>query len=113
MNKNDERRAQDIARQNDDLRQTLQFGEVVITQGVMLLAPPLFVKVLAAVIGFYDFTPDNDPYEEHDGAVLTVDGVKIIWKIDYYDKAKEFASPDPVNPHVTIRVLTIMLAEEY
>ena len=34
---------------------------------------------------FTAFSRDNDPYGEHDCAILTVDGVKIMFKIDYFD----------------------------
>ena len=39
--------------------------------------------------------------------------VKIFWKIDYYDNDMKYHSPDKTNPDKTIRVLTIMKAEEY
>jgi hypothetical protein len=45
--------------------------------------------------------------------VLTIDGRRIIFKIDYYDRDLQFHSPDASDPAVTERVLTIMLAEEY
>jgi hypothetical protein len=55
----------------------------------------------------------NDPYGEHDFGALTVEDRKIFFKIDYYDRALAGGSPDPADPRVTTRVLTIMLAEEY
>jgi hypothetical protein len=37
----------------------------------------------------------------------------IFFKIDYFDKTLAYHSPDPSDPSVTERVITIMLAEEY
>ena len=72
-----------------------------------------FKRAVAAVRAFDDFTPENDPHDEHDMAFLDVDGVRIFFKVDYYDAALEMHSPDPSDPGVTRRVLTIALAEEY
>jgi len=83
------------------------------TAGVAGMTPELRATALAAVSTFQDFTADNDPYGEHDCAVLTVGPARIIWKIDYYDQALSAHSLDPSDPAVTCRVLTIMLAEEY
>ena len=54
-------------------------------------------RILAAVASFSDFTTDNDPHGEHDCAVVELDGITVIWKIDYYDLTLTFLSPDPAN----------------
>jgi Protein of unknown function (DUF3768) len=59
---------------NDQLRCKSVGGRVVITRGIEALGSHAAAKVLAAVAGFDDFTEDNDPWGEHDCAVLTVDG---------------------------------------
>ena len=55
----------------------------------------------------------NDPHGEHDFGAFEFDGTPVIFKIDYYDKDLNFHSPDPGDPAVTERVITLMLAEEY
>lgn len=66
-----------------------------------------------AVETFDDFTEENDLYGEHDFGAFTSNGHKIFWKIDYYYQSMQWASPDPTDPSLTNRVLTIMLASEY
>jgi integrase len=48
-----------------------------------------------------------------DGDAFDVDGHTIIFKIDYLDQTMSMRSPDPADPSVTQRVISIMLAEEY
>jgi hypothetical protein len=45
--------------------------------------------------------------------VVEIGDHEIMFKIDYYDVTLNYLSPDPSNPEVTVRVMTIMLAEEY
>ncbi|MFP9138556.1 DUF3768 domain-containing protein [Devosia sp. XGJD_8] len=98
---------------NDTLRTTGIGGAVVMTAGVAALRADEREQVLAAVRQFVDFTPDNDPYGEHDCAVVQVGEHRIMWKIDYYDQTMATLSTDPADPVATRRVLTIMLAGEY
>lgn len=65
------------------------------------------------VAKFEAFDHGNDPYGEHDFGAIQHGGVRHFWKIDYYDRDFIYASPDPADPTVTARVLTIMRAEDY
>ena len=71
------------------------------------------IEIMQRVQGFSDFTPDNDPWGEHDFGSFDYNGKKIFWKIDYYDRDLKFHSTDAADESVTTRVLTVMLAEEY
>ena len=95
---------------NDQLRCKAAGGRVLITRGIEALGADGVLQVLTAVSRFDDFTEDNDPWGEHDCAILTVDGRRIIFKIDLYEEPDVKDSNG--EPAVT-RVLTIMLAEEY
>lgn len=98
---------------NDQLRTTGTGGAIVISRGVAALGPAAVAAIQAAVRAFDTFGAGNDPYGEHDFGSFLRDGEWIVWKIDYYDSTGRRGSPDPANPAVTTRVLTIMLAAEY
>ena len=83
----------------------------MITQGVQALDD--VPSVLDQVRRFDTFTLDNDPYGEHDFGSFRYAGETVFWKLDYYDVDSAMHSPDPSDPTVTTRVLTIMLADEY
>ena len=98
---------------NDDFRRTFVGGLVMITAGVEAMPAEQRKSLLAKVRAFDDFTEDNDPHGEHDFGAIDEGGVRYFWKVDCYDRATEFGSPDPADPAVTTRVLTIMRADEY
>ncbi|PZR36636.1 DUF3768 domain-containing protein [Caulobacter segnis] len=85
----------------------------VLTPGVQAFSEPQLAQVVAAVKAFADFSEDNNPHGERDFGAFEVGGARLFWKIDYYDLDLCMASPDPADPAVTKRVLTLMLAEEY
>ena len=102
-----------IAALNDHARQTFRECRVVITQAVAQLSKDDVDHILKEVRNYNDFTPDNDPFSEHDFGSIQFGENTIFWKIDYYDLELHMHSPDPSDPAVTARILTIMLAEEY
>jgi hypothetical protein len=98
---------------NDLLRRYRIGGQVVITSGIQALSVSLIAQVNEAVAHFDKFDRDNDPHEEHDFGAVRVAGHVVLFKIDCYDLALTMQSPDPADPAVTRRVMTLMLAEEY
>ena len=98
---------------NDVLRRKAIGGRVVITSGIHALGTAAVCQMLAAVAAFDNFTEDNDPWGEHDCAILTVKGQRVLFKIDYYDLELQCHSPDAADPAATQRVMTVMLADEY
>ena len=90
-------------------------GRTLLTAGVNGKGPAFVLRALNEVAGFNGFSADNDPYGEHDFGSFELDGTKLFWKIDLYQKGSDFTAgaEEPDNPEVTDRVLTIMLAEDY
>lgn len=102
-----------IRQLNDEARRYLTDGKVVFTRGITALPEADQAAILERVRTFEDFTPENDPYGEHDFGAFEHNGQRVFWKIDYYDLEERFGSPDPADLSLTRRVLTIMLAGEY
>jgi uncharacterized protein DUF3768 len=98
---------------NDQLRRDLTTGLAVFTPGIAALGRVAVERIVRTVAVFDDFCHANDPYCEHDFGSFEVDGRQIFFKIDYFDATLTYHSPDPSDPAVTTRVITIMLAEEY
>jgi hypothetical protein len=98
---------------NDAFRTSLTGGSVMVTRAVAALGTEIQHEILVALRRYDDFDADNDPYGEHDFGMIAAQGHEILFKIDYYDQDLVRHSPDPSDPAVTHRVLTIMLAEDY
>src|SRR5437870_2215949 len=98
---------------NDQLRRNFADGVAVITPGVAALGQEAVERIVKTIAVYDDFCHANDPHEEHDFGAFEADGHRIFFKIDYFDKDLTYHSPDPADPSVTERVITIMLADEY
>ena len=94
------------AKRNDALRRRIPFiirpDILVLTRGVANLCPDEVARILQCVKDFAVFTPDNDPWREHDFGNFDHDGKTIFWKIDDYDGQEGYRL-----------VLTVMFSDEY
>lgn len=113
-----------IAALNDHLRTHLTdpgHNRVMMTAGVQALIGDVSLfrnfqaraQLLRAIRDHDDFGPDVNPHGERDFGRIEFREEALYWKIDYYDRALTFGSPDPADADVTTRVLTILLTSEY
>lgn len=102
-----------IAALNDAFRANPVLGTFVLTAGIRNNSSENIANIISKVRNFNDFNEGNNPYGEQDFGAFDFKGQKIFWKIDYYDRNFEFASPDAADPTVTNRVLIVMYADEY
>lgn len=104
-----------IAELNDQLRTTLdpQYGLVMLTSSITDRGLFYVAVVMNAVRTFNQFNEDNNPHLERDCSTFKVLDDTFMFKIDYYSLDMKYHSPDPSNPDVTKRVMTIMRASEY
>jgi hypothetical protein len=102
-----------IRRLNDAFRQTFIGGRVMLTAGVNALPEADKAALLDKVRTFQRFNGDNDPWGEHDFVDVEHAGEKYFAKLDYYSADMQGGSEDPSDPSNTVRVLTVMRADEY
>lgn len=110
-----------VAQLNDQLRR-LAFSDpaavpgpfrILLTAGCQALSPAALSELVRKVETFNAFSDDNDPWGERDFGAVEVGGTRYFWKIDYYDRSLTAGSPDAADPAITVRVLTLMRADEY
>lgn len=110
----DKETTEQIARLNDLCRKAPGLmGRWVYTAGIQALSNAEQCAIFKKVALYDAFTEDNNPHGERDFGGFTHEGKKIFWKIDYYAADMEHGSEDPADTSKTVRILTIMLAEEY
>jgi hypothetical protein len=82
----------------------------VMSPGISDLGEEATARIIKTIAVFDDFCHANDPHEQHDFGSFEAEGHTIFFKIDYFDRSLNYHSPDPT---VTVRVITVMLADEY
>lgn len=106
-----------IRRLNDELRKNLprtdSSNRFVVTAKVARLTSGQFANLLSALRTFSDFRSSNDFHGEHDFGAIDFEQRQYFWKIKQYDRSMEYGSPDPTDSLVTIRMLTLMRADEF
>lgn len=94
---------------NDSLRIAGVGGQILVTRGIYALSQENQQRAIRAIQTFNDFNEDNDPYHEHDCAIVG----DAMFKIDYYHQTLDAGSESPECPIVTKRVMTILTTSEY
>jgi hypothetical protein len=75
-----------IAHLNDLCRTAMGVAShLVQAAGINSLPAAVQSAIRDRVERFAEFTPDNDPYGEHDFGAFEHAGERIFWKIDYYN----------------------------
>lgn len=113
---NDEEKTIRIRELNDELRTKGRAlnGRVVVMGGLVNDSIEKRHRVFEAVAKFDAWTTADDPYGEHDFGKVSDDGEAFMWKIDYYAIGDEaHGSEHPEGQNTTVRVLTLMYAEDY
>ena len=116
------REAAMIAAQNDAFRRSIlgnppvadaPQGQFVMTRGVAALGPDAQLELTRRVAAFDGFDADSDPQGWHEMGGIEFDGTTVWFKIDLYDVDYTYGSPEPSDPALTRRVLTLLLPSEY
>ena len=113
----------EIAGLNDWLREHITSpgnNRVLMTAGIVDLVGDVALfrgfrkrAELMRLVRDYDrFDRANDPYGEHDMGSFEFEETPCFWKIDYYNADLTAGSDDPSDSSQTVRVLTIMRADE-
>ena len=88
---------------NDQFRATFKGGRVQMSRSVYELEPRLRARALWVLSKYKKFADDS----EHDWGTFIFGGYAFEWRIEYRAITGVGPSPDPANPDLTFRVLTL------
>jgi hypothetical protein len=98
---------------NDELRQHLLGGDIVISDKIAALGPKALARLTERLAQFDQFCPFTDPRRKHAFGALLFDGLLVVFRVDHHNLTSTGREPDPADSNSTQRVMTIMLADEY
>ena len=93
---------------NDQLRTSFKGGRVQMTRGVYDLDQQLRGRALSVMARYDTFDRDS----EHDHGVFIFAGYAFEWRIEYRATNGEGISPDPSDPELTFRVITLYVFDD-
>jgi hypothetical protein len=104
-----------IQQLNDRLRKTLpRTQDMILILGDLRNEDyPIQMRAYQLARAFDAFTEENDPHGEHDCASFQMHNERVMFKIDYLDQNLKFHSPDPADPDITRRVMSLFYARDY
>jgi hypothetical protein len=102
----------EIRRLNDEFRTTFRGGKIYLTHGVSSLLVEIVASALLQVTAFSEWTPELDPYGEHDYLSFDLCNREFVFVIQYWDLKLAGPSIDPADPRATKRVGILMLTRE-
>jgi hypothetical protein len=93
---------------NDRLRTSFRGGRVQMTPSVYQLDSRLRGRVLSVLARYNKFSADS----EHDCGTFIFAGFAFEWRIEYRGADGTGVSPDPADPALTYRVLTLYAIDD-
>ena len=97
----------------DGLREHVTENRTLISPGVAALGPAMVDRIATTLRVYDDFCRGDDIMGGHEFGSFEVEGHRLLFQIDYFDGSLELDPPDLPDRHVTTRVITIMLSDEY
>lgn len=98
---------------NDAFRKSFAGGRMMMSASVAALPEMVSSAAWLKVLEFNEWDQGNDPHHEHDFFSFELGNRTFFLKIDYYSPDMQSGSEDPSDPERTVRVGTLMLAEDY
>ncbi len=86
---------------------------MVMTRGFASLPIEVQTVLLKAVVTYDGWSPDNDPWGEHDFGEVRAQGHRAWFKFDYYSSPDMSAGAEDPAADSCFRVLTLLLPEEW